>query len=143
MSWTLRGDLELFGIELPEKLALDDWIARVRCKPCTSVMSLVAVSGYLFYRLERGRNPNVNDIYDAMIYTSTCLSVGYSNILACTPAGKLLGTLLMTLGPALAARALDGSAETRPASEAMQAEIVEALRQLLHKVEGRSLGEGR
>ena len=131
MSWTLRQDLELFGIHLPQKFALDDWVTRVRDKPCTNTAAVVALSGYLFYRLERGHNPKVQDIYDAMIYTSTCLSVGYGNIFACTPAGKLLGTILMTLGPALAAKTLDGSPKGRVESEAVQVEILATLKQIL------------
>ncbi len=47
-------------------------------------------------------------MWDAMVYCSTCLSVGYGDIFAKTPMGKVLGSALMTIGPAVAAGTLDG-----------------------------------
>ena len=60
-----------------------------------------------FYAAEHGQNPKIATYYDALVYTSTNLSVGYSDILARTALGKAIGSVLMTYGPALAARALD------------------------------------
>ena len=51
--------------------------------------------------------PADESYWDALVFVSTCLSVGYSNAFACTAAGKALATALMSFGPALAARALD------------------------------------
>ena len=45
--------------------------------------------------------------YDALVYVSTNLSVGYSDIFARTPRGKAIGTALMTYGPAMAAKIFD------------------------------------
>ena len=64
----------------------------------TDTAALVALSSVLFYAIERDHNPKVNDVFDAAIYCSTCLSVGYGDIFAKTPLGKLLGTALMTIG---------------------------------------------
>ena len=64
-------------------------------------------SAAAFYVAERGRNAKVTSFYDAVVYAATNLSVGYSDIFAKTPAGKAIGALLMTYGPALATRALD------------------------------------
>ena len=50
--------------------------------------------------------------WDAVLYMSTCLSVGYDNMCPTTPAGHALATLVQTFGPALASKALDA-----PASE--------------------------
>ena len=66
-----------------------------------------------FYAAERDHNPKVNDVFDAMIYTSTCLSVGYGDIFAKTPVGKLLGTALMTYGPSLSSQMHDARPEPR------------------------------
>src|SRR6478735_251739 len=62
---------------------------------------------HLVDRAELGRNAKVTSFYDAVVYAATNLSVGYSDIFAKTPAGKAIGALLMTYGPALATRALD------------------------------------
>ena len=126
--------MELFGIKLPEKFSLDDWVAKVREKPCTNTASIVALSAFLFLKLEKGHNPKVQDIYDAMVYTSTCLSVGYGNIFAATPGGKLLGTILMTIGPALAAKTLDGTPKLSPQADPVQLEVLSTLKQILAKL---------
>jgi hypothetical protein len=60
------------------------------------------------------------------------LSVGYGDIFARTPLGKLLGTALMTIGPSLSGAALDGpAAESR---DATQGEILATLRQILERL---------
>ena len=96
---------------------------------------VVAASGLLFYRFERGINPKVNEIADALLYCSTCLSVGYADIHPVTRAGKLLGTLLMTYGPGLAAKSLDGPAS----GQDTQAEILATLRSILARMETESV----
>ena len=45
----------------------------------------------LFYAAEKDVNPKVRTIWDASIYVTTCLSVGYADIFARTPVGKLIG----------------------------------------------------
>jgi hypothetical protein len=75
--------------------------------PIGSTTTTVLVASWLFYRAERGHNPKVQSFYDALVYVSTNLSVGYSDILAKTPAGKAIGSTLMTFGPAMAAGLLD------------------------------------
>ena len=136
----LNYGLGAFGLKLPESVPLDQLAAKLTENPCGKAAALVGVGSVLFYAAERGRNPKVNDIFDAMIYTSTCLSVGYGDIFAKTPVGKLLGTALMTLGPAVAAQTLDGSANER--RDAMQAETLETLKQILKRMEEPSSGEG-
>ncbi|MGA2497827.1 MAG: potassium channel family protein [Tepidisphaeraceae bacterium] len=136
MSWTLRGDLELFGIHLPDTLPIDDWAAKLTGHPCTNSATLVVLSAIAFLKAEKGHNPKVNDIYDALVYTSTCLSVGYGDIFARTSAGKVIGTALMTIGPALAARTLDGPA-AHPTDD-VHAEILATLKQILAKLDKES-----
>src|SRR5450432_3543232 len=76
-------------------------------EPANAIVLTVLGAAAAFYVAERGRNPKVTSFYDALVYTATNLSVGYSDIFARTPGGKAIGSLLMTYGPALAARALD------------------------------------
>ena len=75
--------------------------------PMGSVLATVLGGAWLFYKAERGHNPKVKSYYDALVYVSTNLSVGYSDIFAKTPRGKAIGTALMTYGPAMAARIFD------------------------------------
>jgi voltage-gated potassium channel len=62
---------------------------------------------FLFYVAEKDVNPKVNTYVDALLYISTCLSVGYADVFAQTQAGKAIATAIMTVGPAMAAKALD------------------------------------
>jgi hypothetical protein len=83
-----------------------------RARPATpsraeELCTLVAGAAALFYYVEKDHNPGVKDYWDALHYVSTALSVGYANVFPVTPAGKLLASALMTMGPALAAGALE------------------------------------
>jgi hypothetical protein len=135
MTWRndLNYGLAAFGLKVPDSVPLDEWAARIGDHPCTNAAALVGVSGVLFYAAERGHNPKVKDIFDAMVYTSTCLSVGYGDIFAKTPFGKVLGTALMTIGPAVAARTLDGPAAGR--RDAVQDEMLETMKQILARLD--------
>lgn len=75
--------------------------------PMGSVLAAVLGGAWMFYKAERGHNPKVKSYYDALVYVSTNLSVGYSDIFARTPRGKAIGTALMTYGPAMAAKIFD------------------------------------
>ena len=141
MGWKddLNYGLGAFGVKVPDGLPLDRWAAALDGSPCRNAAALVGASALLFYALERGHNPKVNDVFDAMVYTSTCLSVGYGDIFARTPLGKVLGSALMTIGPAMAAKTLDGPAAER--RDAVQAQVLDTLKQILAKLEmNRSTG---
>ena len=99
---TTRGGPGQTMTRLHEKMR--DYQAR---EPANAILLTMLASAAAFFVAERGRNPKVNSFYDALVYASTNLSVGYSDILAKTPGGKAIGALLMTYGPALATRALD------------------------------------
>src|SRR5258708_14324263 len=75
--------------------------------PMGSVLAAVLGGAWLFYKAERGHNPKVKSYYDALVYVSTNLSVGYSDIFAKTPRAKAIGTALMTYGPAMSAKIFD------------------------------------
>ena len=132
MSWRddLNYGLAAFGVQIPNSLPIDGWMSRLAERPATNVAVVVSASAALFLYFEKGHNLGVKDLADALLYTSTCLNVGHGAIHPVTKAGKLLGALLMTYGPALAARSLDGK---RP--EDTHAEVLATLRSILAKME--------
>lgn len=88
--------------------------------PFESLCLLIGAGAAVFYWAEAEANDKVNDYWDALQYVSTCLSVGYANIFPVTPVGKIVGALVMMVGPALSSRALD-TAETGTAAASQQA----------------------
>jgi hypothetical protein len=79
--------------------------------PVDALATLVLGGSYLFYMAEKGKNPKVKTYTDALLFISTCLSVGYADVFARTETGKAIASVVMTFGPALSARALDPPAE--------------------------------
>jgi voltage-gated potassium channel len=71
--------------------------------PIDVTLVTVFASAYLFWRAERKANPKVKTFGDAMVFTTTCISVGYSDIFARTAYGKAIASWLMTVGPSMAA----------------------------------------
>jgi hypothetical protein len=128
--------LAAFGIKAPAGsplggVSLDDLAAGLRNRPAVNTAAIVAATSALFYAVERDHNPKVNDIFDASIYCSTCLSVGYGDIFAKTPLGKIIGTTLMTVGPALSGAMLDGKkADDNP----LQQQILTTLQAILQRL---------
>lgn len=97
-----RGALEKLKTGAREGFAKD---------PMGTVLATVLGGSWLFYKAERGHNPKVKSYYDALVYVSTNLSVGYSDIFARTERGKAIGAILMTYGPAMAAKIFDVPAQ--------------------------------
>lgn len=142
MTWKdqLNHNLSAFGIRIPDELPIDDWAKRLGDNPCRNTAALVALSSLLFYAAERERNPKVKDVFDAGVYCSTCLSVGYGDIFARTPIGKLIGTLLMTIGPALSNAALDGPASER--RDAVQEQVLATLKEIADRLSQKQTSPG-
>jgi hypothetical protein len=67
----------------------------------------VTTCAALFLLAEQDHNPAVKTYWDALHYISTSLSVGYANIFPVTQMGKAIGAVVMMVGPALSAKALD------------------------------------
>jgi hypothetical protein len=130
MSWKedFNYGLAAFGIQIPDDIPVDAWVAKLTGAPARNTAALVAASSAIFFIAERDHNPKVKDIYDAMVYCSTCLSVGYGDIFAHTPVGKLLGSTLMTIGPALSGRVLDANADQ------IQTEVLATLKEILGRL---------
>lgn len=116
-----------------------------RKDPLDALIVTVVGGSFLFYLAEKDDNPKVQSPWDALVYVSTCLSVGYADIFARTPAGKAIATALMTVGPALAARAFDPtSAEVRedlsPKALAVQQAMVDKLDAILTELKAQKTG---
>ena len=136
---SLREELEFWGIPLPESLSVDTLAESLKGRPMENTLAVVGLATLLFYQAEKGQNPKVNDIYDALTYCSTNISVGYSDIFAKTPLGKVIGSILMTIGPAMAATTLDGP--KRAMGDPVQAEILATLKEILGKLGAESRDE--
>ena len=87
--------------------------------PVDALAVTVLGSAWLFYQAERGHNEKVNTYWDALVFVSTSLSVGYADIFARTPTGQALATALNMFGPAMTAGLLE---PTNAADEAASAE---------------------
>lgn len=111
-------------------------------EPFTKLIALVGLGSALFYKAEHGHNPKVQSYYDALIYVSTCASVGYGDIFAVTPVGKLIGTFVMTIGPAMANAAFVGGHlardHERAEAQKTQLQILETMQQILAELKKRA-----
>ena len=130
----LNYGLAAFGIQIPAHFDLEAKAAQLTENPCQSTVTLVTGAAVLFYLAERGKNPKVRDIYDALVYCTTNISVGYCDIFAHTPMGKLIGSTLMTIGPSMAAKTLDGAKQPPPDADT-QRQILATLRDIAAKLE--------
>jgi voltage-gated potassium channel len=81
--------------------------AAVLADPFDATVATVLGGALLFYVAEKGHNPKVKTYWDALVFVSTCLSVGYADVFARTPAGKAIASAVMTLGPAMSGALLD------------------------------------
>jgi hypothetical protein len=104
---------------------LDSWAevkrelrAGMNKDPLDALAVTVLGGSFLFYMAEKDENPKVTSYVDALLFISTCLSVGYADVFAKTQAGKAIATAVMTIGPAMAAKALDPPAPAEPAAAA-------------------------
>ncbi|MBN8613595.1 MAG: two pore domain potassium channel family protein [Deltaproteobacteria bacterium] len=75
--------------------------------PLQAGLTAVLACTVLFHRAECGVNPKVKSFEDSLVFCTTCMSVGYSDIFAKTPTGKAVASFLHTFGPALSTRLLD------------------------------------
>jgi hypothetical protein len=104
--------------------------------PFDALVVTVVGGAFLFYLAEKGKNPKVNTYVDALLFLSTCLSVGYADVFACTQAGKAIASAVMTFGPAMSGALFDApageaKAEATPEMLAVQRTIVDKLDAIL------------
>lgn len=100
--------------------------------PLDALMVTCLGGAWLFYVAEKDENEKVTTFWDALVFVTTSLSVGYANMFAVTPAGKAIASALMTIGPTLAARALDAPAAER---EAAERESIDTQRALIERID--------
>jgi voltage-gated potassium channel len=119
----------------------DSWKRSLRAAvsrdPFDALLVTVVGGAFLFYLAERGKNPKVNSYVDALLFLSTCVSVGYADVFACTPTGKAIASAVMTFGPAMSGGIFDepgssgGAAPAPPELLAVQKAIVDKLDAIL------------
>ncbi len=73
----------------------------VQRDPMDATLVTVLGGAFLFYLAEKDVNPQVRSYWDALVFASTCMSVGYAKVYAQTQAGKAIASALMTVGPAM------------------------------------------
>jgi hypothetical protein len=107
--------------------------ATIASDPFDALVVTVLGGSFLFYLAEKGKNPKVRTYVDALLFISTCLSVGYADVFAVTPAGKAIASAVMTFGPAMSGAVLDGPKEAAGSDEAVavQRAIVDKLDAIL------------
>jgi hypothetical protein len=104
--------------------------------PLDTAVTTALVGGVVFYLAERKDNPRVQTPLDGILYIATSLSVGYADYHPKTELGKVIASAVQTVGPAMAARALDTPKALLDAQAAMEREESLALqRQILSKLE--------
>ncbi len=109
--------------------------AAVSSDPFDALVVTVVGGAFLFYLAEKDKNPKVRTYVDALLFVSTCISVGYADVFACTPAGKAIASAVMTFGPALSGAIFDDpkgdGAVASPEMLAIQRVIVDKLDAIL------------
>lgn len=109
--------------------------ATVTRDPLDSALATITGATLLFYLAERGVNPRVKSPADALVFITTCLSVGYSDILARTAAGKAIASAVMTVGPSLTTQLFAPPRPAAPARDAGLAEVADLQRQILARLD--------
>ena len=127
------------GGDLSYGTAKDGFRELIRRDPVDSLIAGVLGGSYLFYLAEKGQNPKCETFWDALVFISTSLSVGYNDVFAKTEAGKVIASFVMTFGPAVAMAALDPSAAEQEAvsakAAAQAAEAMELQRAILGRLD--------
>ena len=120
--------------------------AAVSSDPFDALLVTVVGGALLFYLAEKDKNPKVRTYVDALLFVSTCVSVGYADVFACTPAGKAIASAVMTFGPALSGGIFDdpkgGGGVASPEMLALQRVIVDKLDAILTEMRA-SRGESQ
>jgi hypothetical protein len=116
------------------KDAIRDYVRR---DPLDANVAFILGASALFYVAEKDENPKVTTFVDALVYVTTCMSVGYADIFARTQTGKLVGSIVMTIGPALSGMLFDPPASAPDPNAQIQAAILEKLDAILAELKKR------
>jgi hypothetical protein len=126
---------ELFDL-LSNKLQVDELAAKLGEKPARNTLAMLGLCAVAFYVAEKDHNNKVDDLWDALEYCSSSLSVGYTDVYPQTPLGKIVASLLMTFGPSMVSRVTTGGA-AEAAPDLKQEEILATLRAILAELKSR------
>lgn len=102
-----------------------------------SLAALALGGSYLFYLAERDVNPKCQTFMDALVFITTCFSVGYDDVFARSDAGKAIASYVMTVGPSLTATALDPPAHAPDDALAVNRAILGRLDEILEALRRR------
>jgi hypothetical protein len=127
----LRAAVAALAQYWPRSTKIDEFSAKLGERPAQNTLMILGLGAVLFYYAERGANPKVNTIYDALEYCSSSLSVGYTNIYPQTPLGKVVASLLMTYGPALSNAVLQGPKKSGESLDVTEGKVLATLEQIL------------
>ncbi len=109
--------------------------AAVENDPLDALAVTVLGGSFLFWLAERDHNPKCTSYFDALVFVSTSLSVGLDDVFAKTQTGKTIATALMTVGPALAAAALDPPGGPSSREQKVSPETLDVQRAMLDKLD--------
>jgi hypothetical protein len=90
------------------------WLTHVERNPLEAAFEFIGAATLAFYLAEKDENPKIKTYIDAFYYIATCASVGYADIFAVTQTGRAVASLVMMVGPALAARTLERPQSSTP-----------------------------
>jgi voltage-gated potassium channel len=107
----------------------------VSSDPFDALVVTVVGGAFLFYLAERGKNPKVNSYVDALLFLSTCVSVGYADVFACTPVGKAIASAVMTFGPAMSGGIFDDAGPSKGEPAAAPAELLAVQKAIVDKLD--------
>ena len=103
--------------------------------PMDAVLVTALGGAWLFYLAERDANPKVRSYWDALMFITTCLSVGYADVFARTDSGKAIASFVMTVGPALSSALLEPPAATPVVLPATDTESLAVQKAILDRLE--------
>lgn len=92
----------------------NQWLDRAERNPLEAALEFLSAASLAFYWAEKDENPKIRTYIDAFYYISTCASVGYADIFAVTQTGRAVASLVMIVGPALAAKTLERPTPNAP-----------------------------
>lgn len=125
---TVATSLEQHGTDLSYGAIKGQVRSAIARDPFDATVVTVLGGAFLFYVAEKGHNPKVESYWDALLFISTCLSVGYADVFARTPAGKAIASAVMTVGPAMSGAMLDApAAPDQPDASAQLLEVQRAI----------------
>ncbi len=104
-----------------------DLRAAVTRDPLDAALATALGGAYLFWLAERDTNPKITSFWDALVFVTTCMSVGYADMFARTDSGKAIASFVMTIGPTLTSKLLEAPSAEAQAEARAEAEVQRAI----------------